>query len=543
MKIKIKLQIYFLFGISIQSIGILQGQTDSTKLEFNQIEVVKSFEVKLKDVEPISLSPVVPAPENTPLKYTYKITPVAPEIKFSAPEIRALAMQPDEPYQPYNGFVKAGYGNKKAPYLEASYGRVRKDVYNWGAYGKYEHANNTENILNQEFTNIRVDAFGSYVWKNNTRLDGAFENLYKQRVLWSENFSKDSTITIRNSNYVKVNLALANIDLAEYNLNYQVNAGVYNLRISDQGALENQLFVEGQIEKFRSEKLAFVWPLRMETTLMKSEEWNSLFNVHTSPHLIFEFGKIKSVLGASALLSSSNSAIFPKINISFPLLSNSLQGFLGSEQRVFSNTLFNLNTINPFVNTNLNSLSNTVIKDIFVGVKGDIAHITYQVNGGFKWIKDMAFFTLDTFNIIRHKVVFDGLKAPYLSGNVEYRITPDWKVGGWITHNFFNTDTLLHPFHTPALNVSSYLKASFFDKTLNFMSQLSVLGSYHFENIESSQKTQGPLFDLMAEVEYFPIEQLGIYLKGNNLLNQNYQRWQGYRNIGTQVSGGIFYKF
>lgn len=543
MKINIKFLIFVFLGIYVQTIGKLHGQNDSTKLEFNQIEVVKSFEVKLKDVEPLSVAPVIPTPENKPLKYTYQITPVNPEIQFSAPEIKALAMQPDEPYEPYNGFIKAGYGNRKSPFLEASYGRVRKDVFNWGGYGKYEHVNDSEKILNQKFTNIRLDAFGSYVWKNNTRLDGAFENLYKQRVLWNENLSNDSIPTIRNTNFVKTNISLANIDLSAYNLNYQINAGIYNLRFSDQSALENQLFVEGQIEKFRSERLAFVWPVRLETTLMKSEEWNSLFNVLTSPHIIFQLGKIKSVLGASALLSNSNSAIFPKINFSLPVISNSLQIFLGSDQRVFSNTLANLNTINPFFNTNLSSLTNTVTKDLFAGIKGDVAHISYQVNVGYKWIKDMSFFTLDTFDILRHKVIYDGLNALYLSGNAEYRITPDLKVGGWITQNFFSTDSLVNPFQTPALHLASYVKASFLDKTLNLTSEFIVLGSYHYVNELNNQETQGPLFDLTAGVEYFPLEYLGIYLRGSNILNQNYQRWQGYRNIGIQVSGGVFFKF
>src|SRR5690606_28993221 len=139
----------------------------------------------------------------------------------------------------------------------------------------------------------------------------------------------------------------------------------------------------------------------------------------------------------------------------------------------------------------------------------------------------MAFFTLDSNDVTRYNAIFDRNLSPYITGNIEYRMTQQWKIGGWVTQNFFQTDTLPHAYHIPALSVSSYAKGSFFEDKLSFTSRFSVLGNYHFLSSTGEQGKENPMLDLQVEVEYFPIHNLGIYAKGSNLLNQNFQRWQG----------------
>ena len=50
-------------------------------------------------------------------------------------------------------------------------------------------------------------------------------------------------------------------------------------------------------------------------------------------------------------------------------------------------------------------------------------------------------------------------------------------------------------------------------------------------------------FDLNAHVGYHINEQFSAYIKGNNLTNQDYQRWQNYDVQGIQVLAGVTYKF
>jgi outer membrane receptor protein involved in Fe transport len=50
-------------------------------------------------------------------------------------------------------------------------------------------------------------------------------------------------------------------------------------------------------------------------------------------------------------------------------------------------------------------------------------------------------------------------------------------------------------------------------------------------------------FDLNAHVGFKYSERLTFFLKGNNLANQDYQRWLNYPVQGLQVLGGASYKF
>jgi len=63
-----------------------------------------------------------------------------------------------------------------------------------------------------------------------------------------------------------------------------------------------------------------------------------------------------------------------------------------------------------------------------------------------------------------------------------------------------------------------------------------------FINQDSIQTVEG-YFDINAHVGYKHNERLTIFLKGNNLANQNYQKWLNYPVQGAQGILGASYKF
>ncbi|MBK8620500.1 MAG: hypothetical protein IPN79_01745 [Saprospiraceae bacterium] len=522
----------------------LTGQNDSTKLAFNQVEVVKNFEVKLKDASRIQVPPTFDTNKKPTLSYNYEITPVPANIAYPEPEIRALAMQPDDPIFVNNGFLKGGYGNRKSPFAEAGFHKTRKDIYNFGVYGKYFGINDEEKVLNHKMSDINLDVFGSYVWKNNLRVSGQFENDFTVRQLWHEYLSQDSNVVTRRINKNALEVGLGNIELSKNKLNYQAKTGFKTVRINDQKGSEQMFFVEGEVEKHRTENLAFVLNAKFETIVLQSETWSSLFNLHTEPHIIWRIGKFTSLVGASALWSNDKSAIFPKLSFSYPVYKKHVQVFAGSDQKIFTNSVFQLTTYNPFMNVGNYTLSNTISKEVSGGFKGEFSHISYQLTGGVKWTENHVFFQSDSVDVIRLLPLFDNARFIFLSGNIEYQLTDKVTVGGRMNQNFIKTDSLASPWHTPGLQCTLFAKATFFDNKLRLNSNFQYAQTYRFLNeLGNSELATPALFDLGIAAEYFPLEYLGIYVKGDNLFNNNFQRWQGYRNIGTQVSGGIIFTF
>jgi len=538
--LKKSLYIFFVGSVVIP----VSGQKDSTKLEFSQVEVVKNFEVKLKEANRIQVPPAYDNEKKPSLSYNYEITPVAANMEYPDPEIRALAMQPDDPVFVNNGFVKGGYGNRKSPFAEAGFHKTRKDIYNWGVYGKYFGINDEEKVLNHKMSDINLDVFGSYVWKNNLRVSGQFENDFTTRQLWHESRSPDSNVVTRRINKNALEFGLGNIELSKSKLNYQAKTGFKTLRLNDQKGSEQMFFVEGEVEKHRTENLAFVVSAKFETIVLQSERWSTLFNLHADPHIIWRIGKFTSLIGASALWSSDKSAIFPKLSFSYPIYKKHVQLFIGSDQKIFTNSVYHLTDYNPFMNAGNYSLSNTISKEIFGGVKGEFASISYQLNAGVKMAENHVFFQSDSVDVIRLKPLFDDARFIFLSGNIEYRLTDKVSIGGWLNQNFITTDTLESPWHTPALQCNVFAKANFFDNKLRLNGNLQFAQNYRFLNTQGISELSAPaLFDFGLAAEFFPLEYLGMYVKGDNLFNNKYQRWQGYQNIGIQVSGGIIFTF
>lgn len=530
-------------SIIIVTGGRLSAQSDTSKLSFNQVEVVKAFEIKLRETEPVENMPTLGNPDPGLPLYTYTITPVPVDIQYPKPEIRALAMLPDDPIDIKKAFFKGGYGNRRSPYGEAAWHTTRKDIYRWGAHGKYFTADDRERYLNHKLSNIDLDVFGSYVWKNNLQLEGHFTNNYRSRYLWNQNMPEDSLVVQRNMNRVDAKVGLSNIDLSPFKLNYNAEAGFQNTSVSDQGIFEQSFHVRGEVEKHHTERLAFVLNLRLETTVYKAENREALLNALSSPHIIFRIGKFRSLIGAAAILSNKNSAVFPKIDLSYPVWQDHIQAFIGSDMKNHNNTMFNLTAVNPFMNTRVDSLQNTISREIFGGVRGEYSFISYQFTGGYKLVKNHFQFFMDSTDIRRHKVSYADGNMIFLTGNLDFKVRKNITAGGRLHGMWFKTDDANYLSGIPNLTLNVYSKADFFENKLKLHAGLLFMDGYRFNDFSGREQKENPLLDLEASVEYFPLSFLGLYIKGNNLLNSNFQRWQGYSQLGIQVSGGLIATF
>ena len=133
---------YILFIISQP----LVAQQDSTKLQINQVEVIKSFEANLEDARKVVVKSVIPVPKEYKPTYQYDISIVPVELKYPDPQVKPLAMNADGPFVVKNGFIHAGYGLLKNPEILAGYHFAKKDRYDAGIQINYESLNNT-NLL------------------------------------------------------------------------------------------------------------------------------------------------------------------------------------------------------------------------------------------------------------------------------------------------------------------------------------------------------------------------------------------------------------
>ena len=75
------------------------AQVDSTKIQLNQVEVIKTFEANLEDAKKVQIKSVLPVQKEFNPQYSYDISIVPIELKYHDPQIKPLAMTPDGPFK------------------------------------------------------------------------------------------------------------------------------------------------------------------------------------------------------------------------------------------------------------------------------------------------------------------------------------------------------------------------------------------------------------------------------------------------------------
>ena len=131
--------------------------------------------------------------------------------------------------------------------------------------------------------------------------------------------------------------------------------------------------------------------------------------------------------------------------------------------------------------------------------------------------KDVSFGINGTFSSFTTDLQEEGRNLPGISigANIDFNITDKWYAGSKL---FFVGER----------------------KDVTFLpSALAVFPPQYYPEI----KTLDSFFDLNAHLRYKHNERLTFFLKGNNLANQQYQRWINYPVQGIQVLLGANFKF
>jgi len=523
--------------------GALNAQIkqDTSKLDLNQVEVIKQFDAILIDAKRIHFNPSLPPANTTFQKYDYNVTIVPIDINYPTPEIRALAMPTDEPFDINKGFIKAGYGTAKSPSFTGSYHTQSKDKYHGGIYANYIAMDNSQNTPNQKFSELDLDLFGSYVWKENTQINAKAFGDIKTRQLWHEDFQQvDTNFTLkRNISNVGIEARIGNIEKNNLKLNYDAGVGMQFTRISDQSISEQNVYLTGSVQKHRSKYTAFSVDTKLDLTNIAGRDVNNLVTLQLVPKAIVRIKKFKAIVGVNILTASDQSSIFPELNFSYPIIEKNVQLFIGTTQNNFTNSLTNLTKINPFLQARLDSLSNNISKNYFGGIKGEFSFVSYHATAGFKQIKNQALFLNDSTDIRRLRLISTALSTPYFSGNIDFKLRSNVSIGGWLTQNVFNLKTEESAWHLPSLEANAYAKLSLLDEKIRILGELFISDGVPYINFEGNQRTTNILYDLNFKIEYMPVKNVGLYIKGINLLNSTYERWYGYKNIGSNIAGGI----
>src|SRR6218665_28706 len=291
-------------------------------------------------------------------------------------------------------------------------------------------------------------------------------------------------------------------------------------------------------------------------------------NFGFQPSFRINKGDLSMNIGAGFFFSSAHESgeskffIYPQVTGSFKVVGDLMIFYAGIEGTLHQNSYSDFVQENFFVSPTLGVAPTDQKYDIYAGLKGKLASsVSYNIRGSYKNEDGKAMFKSNGYDDSSANsdgytfgnsfgVVYDRVKTVSFFGELKADFSKNISFGINGTFSSYSTDTQSEAWNLPGIKLATTLDVTITDKWYAGAS-LFFVGERKDQFITSSLTFPFPIenvtlksyFDLNAHVGYKFSERLTFFLKGNNLANQDYQRWLNYPVQGLQVLGGASYKF
>lgn len=414
----------------------------------------------------------------------------------------------------------------------------QREGYNW--YGLP--------LKNPNFNNIALDSINPKHNYNTLKIGSEFgvtksflDKLYVNYIGFSDDYgSKENRFMIKpnlkfdfGDTAVKMNFNLdyANTSFASnYALTYPIVGNNYNLEFSNLIFSGNPSF-----------------------TILKQD-----LSVEVGAEVTYH-ARLKNTFGGVDQGNNNGIYVYPKVKASYKLVGDLMVLVAGAEGGLQQNTYENFVVQNKFLSPTLSIAPTDNAYTIYGGIRGKLANsVAYNVKASYDASNNKALFKSNPYlsapsqnysygNSI--SVVYDDVKTFSLYGELKADLNKNVSIGIDGRLNAYTTSVQAEAWNLPTVQVAFttdftigskfYAGAKLFYVGERKDEFTNVSG---FVNPDSLQTLEG-YFDINAHVGYKHNERLTIFLKGNNLANQNYQKWLNYPVQGAQGILGASYKF
>lgn len=253
--------------------------------------------------------------------------------------------------------------------------------------------------------------------------------------------------------------------------------------------------------------------------------------------------------------------IYPQVTGSYRVVGDLMIFYAGLEGGLKQNSYRDFVQENFFVSPTLMVAPTDQKYDIYVGLKGKLANsVSYNIRGSYLNEDNRALFKSNGYEELvgfegyqygnSFNVVYDKLKTVSFFGELKADFSKNVAFGINGTFSSYSTDVENEAWNLPALKLGASLDVNITQKwyagtNVFFVGERKDFA--HFASLTQptfdTEVTLDSFFDLNAHIGYKHSERLTFFLKGNNLANQDYQRWLNFPVQGIQVLGGANYKF
>jgi len=574
--------------ILIMSLGQVFSQKKPKKKDsiVEVINVITSYTPTISDAFKIKKTPKIILSNTTSkkkLSYSIFSAPVASTFVPKSGVVKGIDVGKKE--RLFDNYLALGFGNYTTPFIEFFLHQNRKFETDYGIYLKYTSSENgvKNTFLNNEFSTLNLGGFylkeeRGFTWK----IGG---NMYQKQYNWYglPNISFDnntinsiaaeqtygfyeveSEVVFENSYFDNIKGALSLFDdkfgskevgfLLKPSL--KIPLGFISKNLSELELQTNINYLQGEFE---------------QNYLNNSNIKYSFFNLGIHPVYRVNWNKLSIKLGSKIYLTSdienslTDILVYPDLEITYPVIPNLINFYAGAGGDLYMNSFQKFSEQNPFVSPTLFLTQTNEQYNLFGGINGTISsNISFNVKASYKSDEDHALFVRNNsksngvFNASTSllgyeygnsfNVFYDDISTLSIFGEIEIDASKRFSIGATIQTNSYSTTFQQEAWNLPKIEGAIYGKYKnnnwYANANIFFVgSRMDVQYNGTFPSTIASIESLDAFTDMNLNGGYHFSDFFSAFIKLNNILGTDYDRYANYNVLGFQVLAGITYKF
>ncbi|MGB2685156.1 MAG: TonB-dependent receptor, partial [Olleya sp.] len=267
---------------------------------------------------------------------------------------------------------------------------------------------------------------------------------------------------------------------------------------------------------------------------------------------------VKAVYLNDTEASKSKFFIYPNIAASYRLVDEVLIAFGGVTGGLNQNSYYDFAQENPFISPNLFIAPTDQQYKAFAGIKGKLSNtMSYSVSGNYTSEKNKALYINNDISTTSEPytygnsfgLVYDDVTTFSVAGELNVDINRNFTLG--IKGEYFSYDVTnqMEAWNLPDLTASVFLDYQITDQWFAGANLFYVgerKDQFNIPNLISPNSgivTLDSYFDANAHVGYHINDRFSVFAKANNIVGEEYTKWQNTPVQGIQFLAGATYKF
>ncbi len=566
----------FIALIATLLVSAQENEKPVDTLTMDEIHVVKPYTPKVSDAFKIKENPSIEkeAVNKDTVPYSYYAAPVASTFTPIKGEAKQIIREPLD--YVYENYVSVGYGNYNTPYAEALINSSTNERNNFGLYaGHLSSGGGIDEVkLDDSFSDTKA-----HLYYRQQNIENSWE-VYAGTHLKARNwYGLPEQITFDQT-------VIDAIDPSQKFTNFYGGANIY----LDEKFFESARF---DINKFSDDydsdelRISFIPDFEFklndhiidvklnidyisgsfkEDYIGTSELEYGFTNFGITPSFQIEKEDYDVHIGLKAIYaidnvnSNNQFYLYPDLMGSYKLLDENMIAFAGIVGGLTQNSYYSLSNQNPFISPTLDIKQTDLQFNTYIGIKGKLNNkFNYNTKIGYQNEKDRALYVLNpsltngiaTVNRAYQAgnsfgVVYDDVDRFQFFAEVDYNLITPVDIGMKFEFNNYVSNNQAQAWNLP--KIQSAIFAKYKTKKWHAYADLFYTGK-RYDYYSNTVSTTGQevevdgFFDVNLSGTYILNQRMSAFVKVNNLIGGNYERFAHYPVQAFQIMGGVTYKF